>query len=249
MVPLNTLVTPRKTKSAANITRYNGYKAVKINGTQAVGYSSGQAMTALDEVAKEVLPSGYTYEWSGQSREEKVSGGRAPVVFGLALVFVFLCLAALYESWSVPFAVLLSVPTGIFGAFLFQYLFSQENNIYMQIGLVMLIGLAAKNAILIVEFAKVRFDKGMPLMEAAIEAAKLRLRPILMTSFAFIIGCLPLMIATGAGAGARNSMGTAVVGGMLMATALGIFIIPVLFVVVEKLTARFEAWRSHFLKR
>ena len=249
MVPLNTLVTPRKTKSAANITRYNGYKAVKINGTQAVGYSSGQAMTALDEVAKEVLPSGYTYEWSGQSREEKVSGGRAPVVFGLALVFVFLCLAALYESWSVPFAVLLSVPTGIFGAFLFQYLFSQENNIYMQIGLVMLIGLAAKNAILIVEFAKVRFDKGMPLMEAAIEAAKLRLRPILMTSFAFIIGCLPLMIATGAGAGARNSMGTAVVGGMLMATALGIFIIPVLFVVVEKLTASFEAWRSHFLKR
>ena len=165
------------------------------------------------------------------------------------MIFIFLLLAALYESWSVPFAVLLSVPTGIFGAFLFQYLFSQENNIYMQIGLVMLIGLAAKNAILIVEFAKVRFDKGMPLMEAAIEAAKLRLRPILMTSFAFIIGCLPLMIATGAGAGARNSMGTAVVGGMLMATALGIFIIPVLFVVVEKLTARFEAWRSHFLKR
>ena len=249
MIPLNTVVTPKKTKAAASISRYNGYKAVKINGTQAVGYSSGQAMAALEEVAKEVLPIGYTYEWSGQSREEKVSGGRAPIVFTLALVFVFLCLAALYESWSVPFAVLLSVPTGIFGAFLFQYLFSQENNIYMQIGLVMLIGLAAKNAILIVEFAKVRFDKGMPLLDAAIEAAKLRLRPILMTSFAFIIGCLPLMIATGAGAGARNSMGTAVVGGMLMATALGIFLIPVLFVVVEKLTARFEAWRSHFLKR
>ena len=248
MVPLNTLVTPKKTKAAANISRYNGYKAVKINGTQAAGYSSGQAMTALEEVAKEVLPGGYTYEWSGQSREEKVSGGRAPIVFGLAIVFVFLCLAALYESWSVPFAVLLSVPTGIFGAFLFQYIFSQENNIYMQIGLVMLIGLAAKNAILIVEFAKVRFDKGMPLMDAAIEAAKLRLRPILMTSFAFIIGCLPLAIATGAGAGSRNSMGTAVVGGMFMATALGIFLIPVLFVVVEKLTARFNNWRSRFLK-
>lgn len=240
MVPLNTLLKPKKIQSPSVITRYNGVKAVQLNGTQASGYSSGQAMTALEEVAAEVLPSGYTYEWSGQSREEKVSGDRAPVVFGMAIVFVFLCLAALYESWSVPFAVLLSVPTGIFGAFLFQYARNLENSVYMQIGLVMLIGLAAKNAILIVEFAKIRVDNGMTPVEAAIEAAKIRLRPILMTSLAFIIGCIPLAVATGAGAGARNSMGTAVVGGMLMATVLGMFLIPVLFVIVEKLSARLK---------
>jgi multidrug efflux pump subunit AcrB len=147
-------------------------------------------------------------------------------------------LAALYESWSVPFAVLLSVPTGLFGAFMSQYFRNLQNDVYMQIGLVMLIGLAAKNAILIVEFAKVRSDKGMPVVEAAIEAAKLRFRPILMTSLAFIIGCLPLAIASGAGAAARKSMGTAVVGGMTMATTLGVFLIPVLFVVVERITAK-----------
>jgi multidrug efflux pump subunit AcrB len=184
------------------------------------------------------LPAGFSYEWSGQSREEQQSGQKAPIVFGFALLFVFLCLAALYESWSIPFAVMLSVPTGIFGAFLFQYTRNLENNVYMQIGLVMLIGLAAKNAILIVEFAKVRVDQGIKPVQAAVEAAKLRLRPIIMTSLAFIIGCLPLALATGAGAGARNAMGTAVVGGMLIATGLGIFLIPVLFVVVEKLTER-----------
>jgi multidrug efflux pump subunit AcrB len=201
-------------------------------------------MAALEQVAEQSLPDGYSYEWSGQSREEKLAGSKTALVFGLAVVFVFLCLAALYESWSVPFAVLLSVPTGIFGAFLFQYLLNLENSIYMQIGLVMLIGLAAKNAILIVEFAKVRADQGMNPMQAAIEAAKLRLRPIIMTSLAFIIGCIPLAIATGAGAGARNSMGTAVVGGMLAATTLGIFLIPVLFVVVESITKRLVKWKE-----
>jgi multidrug efflux pump len=241
MVPLNTLVKPKKVSAPSVITRYNGVKSVKISGSQAVGYSSGQAMTALEEVAAEVLPDGYTYEWSGQSREEKLSGDRAPIVFGMAMVFAFLCLAALYESWSVPFAVLLTVPVGIFGAFLFQYARNLENSVYMQIGLVMLIGLAAKNAILIVEFAKVRVDKGMDPVQAAIESAKIRLRPILMTSLAFIIGCFPLAIATGAGAGARNSMGTAVVGGMFTATTLGIFLIPVLFVVIEKIALRKKA--------
>lgn len=156
----------------------------------------------------------------------------------LFIVFVFLCLAALYESWSVPFAVLLGVPLGLFGAFLFQYARNLENSVYMQIGLVMLIGLSAKNAILIVEFAKVRVDKGMEPVRAAIEAAQVRLRPIIMTSLAFIIGCVPLMLASGAGPGARNAMGTAVVGGMLTATALGIFLIPVFFVVVEKITEK-----------
>ncbi|WP_371378318.1 efflux RND transporter permease subunit [Sporomusa aerivorans] len=244
MVPLNTLIKPKKINAPTTITRFNGVKAVQINGTQADGYSSGQAMAALEEVAKQTLSSGYTYEWSGQSREEKLSGSRTALVFTMAIVFVFLCLAALYESWSVPFAVLLSVPTGVFGAFLFQYVRNLENSVYMQIGLVMLIGLAAKNAILIVEFAKVRVDNGMAPVQAAIEAAKIRLRPILMTSLAFIIGCIPLAAATGAGAGARNSMGTAVVGGMLAATAMGIFLIPVLFVVVEKITEKLISWRS-----
>ncbi|MBP2636586.1 MAG: bepE 2 [Firmicutes bacterium] len=244
MVPLNTLLKPKKINAPTIITRFNGVKAVQISGSQASGYSSGQAMTALEEVAKQTLPEGYTYEWSGQSREEKQAGSRTAIVFGMAIVFVFLCLAALYESWSVPFAVLLSVPTGVFGAFLFQYLTNLENSVYMQIGLVMLIGLAAKNAILIVEFAKVRVDQGMNPVQAAIEAAKIRLRPILMTSLAFIIGCIPLAIATGAGAGARNSMGTAVVGGMFAATTLGIFLIPVLFVVVERLTEKFANWRK-----
>ncbi|CUH94917.1 Efflux pump membrane transporter BepE [Propionispora sp. 2/2-37] len=244
MVPLNTLLKPKPMNAATLISRYNGSRSIQINGMPASGASSGQAITALEEVAAQTLPTGYSYEWSGQSREEKISGSRAPVVFGFAILFVFLCLAALYESWSVPFAVLLSVPTGIFGAFLFQYARHLENSVYMQIGLVMLIGLAAKNAILIVEFAKVRVDNGMEPVKAAIEAAKIRLRPILMTSLAFIIGCLPLALATGAGAAARNSMGTAVVGGMFMATTLGIFLIPVLFVVVERFTERIKRWKQ-----
>lgn len=244
MVPLNTLVKTQKVTAPTVITRYNGVKAVKISGSPASGYSSGQALTALEQVAAESLPNGYSFEWTGQSLEEKKSGNRAPIVFGMALGFVFLCLAALYESWSVPFAVLLAVPLGLFGAFLFQYVRGLENSVYMQIGLVMLIGLAAKNAILIVEFAKTRVDNGMGPVQAAIEAAKIRLRPILMTSLAFIIGCIPLAVATGAGAGARNSMGTAVVGGMAIATLLGIFMIPVFFVVVEKVTERFNRWRQ-----
>jgi hydrophobe/amphiphile efflux-1 (HAE1) family protein len=239
MVPLNTLLKAKRITAPTSITRYNGNEAVQISGAQASGYSSGQAMKALQEVAAETLPTGYTYEWSGQSKEENVSGGRTQIIFGLAFIFMFLCLAALYESWSVPLAVLLSIPTGIFGAFLLQYVRNLENSIYMQIGLVMLIGLAAKNAILIVEYAKVRMDEqGMSPVEAAIAAAKTRLRPILMTSLAFIIGCLPLAFATGAGAGARNSMGTAVVGGMLAATIIGVVIIPALFVVIEEVTGK-----------
>ena len=184
--------------------------------------------------------------WSGQSREEKKAASSTFQVLALALVFVFLCLAALYESWSVPFAVLFTVPTGIFGALFSEWALSNlgmmltghlnaglQNSVYMQIGIIMIIGLAAKNAILIVEFAKVRVDRGMEPVKAAIEAAGLRLRPILMTSFAFIIGCLPLAMASGAGAAARNGMGVAVVGGMLFATVMGIFLIPVFFVITE----------------
>lgn len=243
MVPLNTLVKPVTTSGQTLIKRFNGYPSMQINATTAPGYSSGQAMDVLEEIAAEVLPSTFTYEWADLSREEKLSSGHTPVIFGLALLFVFLCLAALYESWNIPFAVLLSVPTGILGSTIFQYARGFENSVYMQIGLVMLIGLAAKNAILIVEYAKVRTDKGMDPVQAAIEASKLRLRPILMTSLAFILGCVPLALSTGAGAAARTALGTTVVGGMLMATALGIFLVPVLFVTVEYAAAKFKAFK------
>ncbi len=240
MVPLNTLVKAEMTSNPSIIKRFNVSRAIQIGGSPAAGYSSGQALTALEEVAAQTLPSSYSYEWADQSREEKIAGGKAPLLFGLSFIFVFLCLAALYESWRVPFAVLLGVPTGIFGALFFQYVRNLENSVYMQIGLIMLIGLAAKNAILIVEYAKVRSDQGMDVVQAAVEAAKLRLRPIIMTSLAFITGCLPLALATGAGAGARNAIGTTVVGGMLMATVMGIFIIPVLFVIIEGQKKRWQ---------
>ena len=248
MVPLNTLVTPVPNSGQTLIKRYNNYPAMQINATAAAGYSSGQAMKALEEVAAEVLPKTFTYEWADSSREEKLSSGQTPYIFGFGLLFVFLCLAALYESWNIPFAVLLSVPTGILGATSFIYARSLENSVYMQIGLVMLIGLAAKNAILIVEYAKVRTDNGMEPVQAAVEAAKLRLRPILMTSLAFILGCIPLAVSTGAGSAARTALGTTVVGGMTFATSLSIFLVPVLFVAVEYGAAKlrqFKAGRSH----
>lgn len=237
-VPLNTLVKPSAKNSSIVMTRFNGASAIKISGDPASGYSSGQAMAAIEEVAKEVLPNTYTYEWTGQSLDEKESGGRSTQIFIISLIFVFLCLAALYESWTIPLAVLLSVPSAVFGCFLVQYARGLQNDVYMQIGLITLIGLAAKNAILIVEYAKMNMEQGMDVVHAAIEAAHVRLRPILMTSFAFILGCLPLAIATGPGAGARVSMGNAVVGGMTIATLFGIFLIPVLFVVVERFFSR-----------
>lgn len=257
MIPLDTLMKPERSSAPSLITRFNGARSITIQGSAASGYSSGQAMQAIEEVVRETAPSGFHIDWSGQSREEKKAGNSALQVMGLALLFVFLCLAALYESWSVPLAVLLTVPTGVFGALvseyglsIIEYAFGRpnpglQNSIYMQIGIIMIIGLAAKNAILIVEFAKVRTDRGMEPVKAALEAARLRLRPILMTSLAFIIGCLPLAIATGAGASARNGMGVAVVGGMLFATSLGIFLIPVFFVIVETLAARIGIRKKH----
>ena len=238
LVPLNTLVTPKSKNSSVVLTRFNGASAIKIAGDPANGYSTGQAMTALEEVAKETLPNTYTYEWVDQSRDEIEAGSRSTQIFIISLIFVFLCLAALYESWTIPLAVLLSVPSAVFGCFLVQYARGLQNDVYMQIGLITLIGLAAKNAILIVEYAKMNMEQGMDVVHAAVEAAHVRLRPILMTSFAFILGCLPLAIATGPGAGARVSMGNAVVGGMTIATLFGIFLIPVLFVVVERFFSR-----------
>lgn len=237
-IPLNTLVKPTPKNSSVVMTRFNGASAIKISGDPASGYSSGQAMAAIEEVAKQVLPNTYTYEWTGQSLDEIEAGSRSTQIFIISLIFVFLCLAALYESWTIPLAVLLSVPSAVFGCFLVQYARGLQNDVYMQIGLITLIGLAAKNAILIVEYAKMNMEQGMDVVHAAVEAAHVRLRPILMTSFAFILGCLPLAIATGPGAGARVSMGNAVVGGMTIATLFGIFLIPVLFVVVERFFSR-----------
>jgi len=256
MVPLDTLLKPKMSSGPTTISRFNGARAINIQGSAGSGYSSGEAMAAIREVVEQNAPSGFNIEWSGQSREEAKASSSTMQVLALALVFVFLCLAALYESWSVPFAVLLTVPTGIMGALVSEYglklieeFFGHtnaglQNSVYMQIGIIMIIGLAAKNAILIVEFAKVRVDRGMEPVKAAIEAAGLRLRPILMTSFAFIIGCLPLAIASGAGAAARNGMGVAVVGGMLFATALGIFLIPVFFVAMEWIAAKLGMFKQ-----
>jgi HAE1 family hydrophobic/amphiphilic exporter-1 len=217
-------------------TRFNLYRSAEVTGSAAPGYSSGQAMAALEEVAAEVLPADMGYSWNALSYQEKRSAGGA-AVFALAVLMVFLILAAQYESWSLPWSVLLGTPLAVFGAFLGLLMKNFDLNVFGQIGLVMLIGLAAKNAILIVEFAKLELEKGRPLVEAALDGARLRLRPILMTSFAFILGCVPLAIATGAGAVARQQLGIAVIMGMLVATALGVFLVPVLFVVIERLVS------------
>ena len=236
MLPLSTVVTSRRVFGPEYTQRFNLFRAVQITGQPAPGYSSGQAMAALEEVAREVLPAEMGYDWADLSYQERRAAGRAGIVFGLSLGFVFLILAALYESWSLPFSVLLSVPVGVVGAFLGMRARGFALDVYGQIGLVMLIGLAAKNAILIVEFAKDARDEGRPLVEAALEGARVRLRPILMTSFAFILGCVPLWIASGAGAAGRRILGTTVISGMLAATGIAIFLIPVLFVVVERLS-------------
>jgi HAE1 family hydrophobic/amphiphilic exporter-1 len=239
MVPLKSLITSTVIEQAALISHYNIFQSIEMNGEPAPGYSSGQAIEALKETADRSLPAGYGYEFSDLSREEVNQGNSSLYIFMLSIGFVFLFLAALYESWGVPFSVLFAVPIGAFGSILTLTIIpSISNNVYAQIGLITLIGLAAKNAILIVEYAKERVDAGKDILESTLEAVKLRLRPIIMTSLAFIFGVLPLAFATGAGAGARQTIGWTVFGGMLAATTMGIFVVPVLYVLITRFTHR-----------
>jgi HAE1 family hydrophobic/amphiphilic exporter-1 len=257
MAPLSSLTRFESRPGPEFTMRYNMYRSAQINGAAAPGYSSAQATKALEEVFDQTMPREMGYDYLGISFQEKKAQEGVPpaVIFGFSLLFVFLILAALYESWSLPFSVLLSTPVAVFGAFgvlwlrrvllgafLPPYMVQIESDVYSQIGLVMLIGLAAKNAILIVEFAKDEFEKGKNLVDAALEGARLRLRPILMTSFAFILGCVPLWTASGAGSVARQIMGTTVIGGMLAASLIGIFFVPAIFYVVERLSG---AGREH----
>ena len=235
MIALDNLVSIKEGTTASIINHYNLFRSVEIDGSAAPGYSSGQAIQAMEEVAREALPAGYAYQWTGISLEEIESGGKSLMLFGLGLLVVYLTLSAQYESFVLPFIILLAVPMAVLGALGAQAARGLQNDVYCQIGLVMLIGLASKNAILIVEFAEQLQHRGLGLVESAIEAARLRLRPILMTSIAFILGVLPLVFASGAGSAGRHSVGTTVFGGMIVSTLLNLFIIPVLYIEVRSL--------------
>jgi hydrophobic/amphiphilic exporter-1 (mainly G- bacteria), HAE1 family len=235
MIPLDNLVTVQSTASAQVISHYNLFRSAEIDGSAAPGHSSGEGIAAMEDLSKKVLPQGMAFEWSGLSLEEIQSGGKALILFGLGLIVVYLTLAAQYESFVLPFIVLMAVPIAILGAIGAQAMRGLQNDVYCQIGLVMLIGLASKNAILIVEFAEQLREQGMTIVDAAIEAARIRLRPILMTSFAFILGVVPLVLAQGAGRAGRISVGTTVFGGMIAATTLNLLFIPVLYVIVKSI--------------
>jgi multidrug efflux pump subunit AcrB len=241
MIPLKSLITTSNIIGPEQLERFNGFVAARVLGSGRAGVSSGEAIRAAEEVAAASLPEGYSIAWSGQAFQEKRTGRQSAIAFTLAIVMVFLILAALYERWLLPFAVVMAVPFAVFGALLFVWGRGLENDIYFQIGLVVLIGLAAKNAILIVEFAQQGFLEGKTAAEAALNAARLRFRPIIMTSLAFVLGVMPLMLSTGAGAAARRSMGTGVVGGMLAATFIATIFIPLFFVLVARRRAPREA--------
>lgn len=238
MVPFSTFIKLERVYGPELLTRYNMYTSAMVNGDAAPGYSSGDAIKAVERVAATSLPKGYTYDWSGMTREEILSGNQAIFIFGICLVFVYLLLAAQYESFLLPLPVILSLPTGVFGAFLALKLMGLENNIYAQVSLVMLIGLLGKNAILIVEYAIIRQKEGRTVIEAVLEGATERLRPILMTSFAFVAGLIPLVMASGAGAIGNRSIGAAAAGGMLIGTIFGVIIIPGLYVLFASMVKK-----------
>lgn len=247
IMPLAEIASAKWVVGAPKLDRYNGLPAMKISGSPAPGRSTGEAMAAMEAVVKQ-LPAGVGFEWSGTSFEERQSGAQAPLLFAISLIVVFLCLAALYESWSIPFAVMLVVPLGIFGAVLAVMLRDLPNDVYFKVGLIAIIGLSAKNAILIIQFARELQDQGMELVEATLEACRLRIRPIVMTSIAFIFGVLPLAISTGAGANSRHAIGTGVMGGMITATLLAVFLVPVFFVVMRRIFpghARHQVEKGH----
>jgi HAE1 family hydrophobic/amphiphilic exporter-1 len=232
MVPLDNLIDVAQTTTPQVISHYNLFRAAEIDGSAAPGYSSGQAIAAMEELAKK-LPRGFSYSWTGLSLEELQAGGTSLILFGLGTLVVYLTLSALYESFVLPFIVLLAVPMALLGALGAQWIRGLQNDVFCQVGLVMLVGLASKNAILIVEFSEQLRKRGVPLVEAAVQAATIRLRPILMTSLAFILGVVPLVVASGAGENGRHSVGTTVFGGMIMSTFLNLLFIPVLYLIIE----------------
>jgi multidrug efflux pump len=249
-VPLSAFASTRWVKGAMQTVRFNGYPAMRIGGNAAPGYSTGAAMAEMEKLAAQ-LPAGFAFEWTGQSREEKLAGSQALVLYGFAILAVFLCLAALYESWSIPMAVILVVPLGVLGVLLATVLRGYANDVYFQVGLITIIGLSAKNAILIIEFAKDLQAQGKSVVESALAAAHLRFRPIIMTSMAFMLGVMPLALSSGAGSASQRAIGTGVIGGSLVGTVLAVFFVPIFFVVIRsifKVSERqhqFDALHSH----
>ena len=237
---MGNLVSLSQTTGTQTINHYNLFRSIEINGAAAPGVSSGAAIDTMEEVAAQVLPASLGYEWTGSALEEIDSGSQAPIIFGLGIIFVFLVLAAQYESYVDPVIILFAVPLAVFGALLAQSMRGLPNDVYCQIGLVMLIGLASKNSILIVEFANQLRDQGLPIVKASLEAAQSSMRPILMTAISTLSSIFPLVIATGAGAGSRQSLGTAVFGGMFVATFLSLFVVPILYIVVKSLSEQFK---------
>jgi multidrug efflux pump len=234
MIPLSEIATAKWTVGLPRLDRYNGNPSFKISGGPAPGKSTGDAMDAMEEIAAQ-MPQGIGFDWSSTSYEERLSGSQAPFLYAISLIAVFLALAALYESWSIPFSIILAVPLGVLGAVGSVSLLGMSNDVFFKVGLIAIIGLSSKNAILIIEFARTLNERGMSVVDATLEACRLRFRPILMTSLAFILGVMPLAVSTGAGAMSRRAIGTGVVGGMITATALAIFMVPVFFVVVRRI--------------
>jgi multidrug efflux pump len=245
MIPLSTMVTTSYSRGPALVPHFNGFPAAQITGAAAPGYSSGDAIEEMEKIANEVLPQGYSFAWSGMALQEKSSGSSSTMAFAFGLLIVFLILAAQYESWSLPISVLTAVPFGIIGALLATMMRGLENDVYFQIGLLVLVGLAAKNAILIVEFAVGLRHQGKSIIDSAVEAGEMRLRPIIMTSLAFIFGVFPLFIAMGAGANARHSIGTGIIGGMIGASTLALLYVPLFFYIFDRISEKFSSKDDH----